>query len=80
MTAARGVGELPAATTQAGTGEALAPPEFATVESALRLDIDHSMLMIDLWFKVGRDASQELLDRLAAREVGLRARVVAAGG
>jgi len=42
------VGELPAATAHAGTGEALAPPEFVTVESALRLDIDHSMLMINL--------------------------------
>lgn len=57
-----------------------APPELVTVEQGLRLGIVHATLEIELWFTVGQDASQELLDRLAAREVELRARVEGVGG
>ena len=77
---AQGVRELPEGAVRAGTGEVIVPPEFVTVEHALRLDINHSTPEIDLWFSVGRVASQALFGRLAAREADLRARVVAAGG
>ena len=58
----------------------IAPPEFATLEHGLRLDINHSTLEIDLWFAVGRDAPKALLDRHAAREAELRTRVEGVGG
>jgi len=58
----------------------IAPPEFVTLQQGLRLDINHRTLKIDQWFAVGRDASQALLDRLAARESELRARVEGVGG
>ena len=46
---------MPAA--QAGAGEALAPPDCATVEEALLLDLNHNIYMIDLLFSVERVAS-----------------------
>ena len=42
--AAPGVRELPEGAVRAGTGEVIAPPEFVTLEHALRLDINRSII------------------------------------
>ena len=68
----RGGGAPPTATTPAGTGETLAPPDCATAEGALLHEINHNIHMADLWFTVGRPASQALHGRLDVRERNLR--------